>query len=154
MRTLKGNRKMEKGAELVEFALVLPLLLVLCLGVIEFGRAYYTYNLLTKAVRDGARFGATSQVSSAGVLTNAAITSTKNVVVYGNAAGTGTKKVSDLLTSQVFVDQQLLNAGDPTVQYTTVRVVYPYVPLFGLVMPATINFRPSVKMHFIGSIIF
>ena len=148
------HRNQEKGAELVEFALVLPLLLVLCLGVVEFGRAYYTYNLLTKAVRDGARFGSASQVSSAGVLTNAALTSTKNVVVYGNAAGTGTKKVGDLLTTQVFVDQQLLNPGNPTVQYTTVRVAYPYVPLFRLVMPATITFRPSVKMQFVGSIVF
>lgn len=154
MKTSQKLIKTERGAELVEFALVLPLLLLLCLGVIEFGRAYYTYNLLTKAVRDGARFAASSQVSSTGVLTNAALTSTKNVVVFGNTAGTGTRKIGDLQTNQVFVDQQVLNPGDPTVQYTTVRVAYPYAPLFKLVMPSTITFAPSVKMHFVGSIVF
>src|SRR3982750_3197442 len=95
----------EKGAELLEFAFVLPLLLLICLGTIEFGRAYYTYNILAKALRDGARFAATSTTSSTGTLDPNAITKTKNLVVYGNVSGSGPKIIPDLQTSQVNVDQ-------------------------------------------------
>jgi Flp pilus assembly protein TadG len=45
----------ERGAAAVEFALVLPLLLTLVLGCIEFGRAYNTQISLTHAARETAR---------------------------------------------------------------------------------------------------
>lgn len=44
-----------KGQALVELALMLPILLLLILGVIEFGRAFYMKNTLTNAVRHAAR---------------------------------------------------------------------------------------------------
>lgn len=50
----------ERGAAAVEFAILLPLLLVLVLGTIEFGRAYNTQITLTNAARDGARVMAIS----------------------------------------------------------------------------------------------
>lgn len=46
----------QKGVAAVEFALVIILLLIIVAGVIEFGRAFWYYNALTKATRDGARF--------------------------------------------------------------------------------------------------
>lgn len=48
-------RKNERGAAAVEFALVLPLLVVLVFGVAEFGRAYYVQATLSGAAREGAR---------------------------------------------------------------------------------------------------
>lgn len=48
----------EKGQELVEFALLLPLLLLLLLGIIEFGIAVFHYNSIANAGREVARFGA------------------------------------------------------------------------------------------------
>ncbi|MGF9650241.1 TadE family protein [Pseudarthrobacter oxydans] len=45
----------ERGAAAVEFALLLPLLLMLVLGTIEFGRAYNAQITLTNAARDGVR---------------------------------------------------------------------------------------------------
>jgi len=44
-----------KGQALVEFALILPILLLLIIGIIEFGRAFYMKNTLTNAVRHAAR---------------------------------------------------------------------------------------------------
>jgi len=41
---------------LVEFALVLPILLVLILGVMDFGRMFYTKMILTNAAREGANY--------------------------------------------------------------------------------------------------
>jgi Flp pilus assembly protein TadG len=45
----------ERGAAAVEFAILLPLLLLLVLGTIEFGRAYNAQITLTNAARDGVR---------------------------------------------------------------------------------------------------
>lgn len=50
------HRKLNsKGQALVEFALILPVLLLLTIGIIEFGRAFYMKNTLTNAVRHSAR---------------------------------------------------------------------------------------------------
>ncbi len=46
-----------RGAVIVEFAIVLPVLLLMILGAIEFGRAMMVANLLTSAARDGVRHG-------------------------------------------------------------------------------------------------
>ncbi|WP_442959772.1 TadE/TadG family type IV pilus assembly protein [Pseudarthrobacter sp.] len=45
----------ERGAAAVEFAILLPVLLMLVLGTIEFGRAYNAQITLTNAARDGVR---------------------------------------------------------------------------------------------------
>ena len=45
----------EKGAELIEFAIMLPLLLVILAAIWDFGRAYRTYQVLTNAAREGVR---------------------------------------------------------------------------------------------------
>ena len=47
----------EQGTSVVEFALVLPLLLILLFGVIEFGFILYNQAMITNACREGARFG-------------------------------------------------------------------------------------------------
>ncbi|HEX5412744.1 MAG TPA: TadE/TadG family type IV pilus assembly protein, partial [Terriglobia bacterium] len=47
--------KEESGAELFEAALVLPMLLILLLGILTFGRAYNTYQTITRAAREGAK---------------------------------------------------------------------------------------------------
>ena len=44
-----------RGAELVEFAMVLPLLLVLVGGVVEFGLMFQAFEVVTNAAREGAR---------------------------------------------------------------------------------------------------
>lgn len=50
-RRLRDNR----GAELLEFALVLPLLLVLVAGIIDFGLMFQVFEVVTNAAREGAR---------------------------------------------------------------------------------------------------
>jgi hypothetical protein len=50
------RRQSQSGVAAVEFALVIILLLIIVAGVIEFGRAFWYYDALTKATRDGARF--------------------------------------------------------------------------------------------------
>ncbi|MCF6094190.1 pilus assembly protein [Microaerobacter geothermalis] len=50
----------EKGQSLVEFALVLPVLLLLLLGIAEFGRIFYSYLVINQAARDAVRYGSVS----------------------------------------------------------------------------------------------
>jgi Flp pilus assembly protein TadG len=45
----------DKGAAMVEFAIVLPVILLILLGIIEFGRAYNTQISIQAAAREGAR---------------------------------------------------------------------------------------------------
>lgn len=47
----------DTGQDLLEYALVLPIFLLLVLGVIEFGLLFYEYNTVTNAAREGARAG-------------------------------------------------------------------------------------------------
>jgi Flp pilus assembly protein TadG len=51
----RKHRHGEKGVELIEFAIVLPLLLVMLVGIIDFGEAWAKKDKLSDAVRDGAR---------------------------------------------------------------------------------------------------
>ena len=59
-RRLRGMRRIrsERGAALVEFALVVPLLMMMMCAAIDFGLAVYTLNNLTAAVREGGRYAA------------------------------------------------------------------------------------------------
>jgi TadE-like protein len=47
--------KDESGAELVEAGFVIPILLMLLLGIVAFGRAYNVYQTITRAAREGAK---------------------------------------------------------------------------------------------------
>ncbi len=59
------TRPRERGATLVESALVLPILVLLVFGVVEFGRAYNAQVTLTHAAREGVRELAITQDPSA-----------------------------------------------------------------------------------------
>jgi Flp pilus assembly protein TadG len=50
--TLKNN---ERGAALIETAITIPIVLLIAVGIFEFGRAYQTWQVLTNAAREGAR---------------------------------------------------------------------------------------------------
>jgi len=47
----------ERGQALVEFALILPVLVLILMGVFDFGRAFFAYNAISNGAREGARYG-------------------------------------------------------------------------------------------------
>lgn len=61
LRAVRGLRS-ERAAALVEFALVVPFLMLIMCATIDFGLAVYTLNNLTAGVREGGRFAATMDV--------------------------------------------------------------------------------------------
>jgi len=62
---LRRIQKASKGQSLVEFAMVLPLLVILIFGIIDFGMGLRSYISLTNATREGARFAAVGNVAGA-----------------------------------------------------------------------------------------
>jgi Flp pilus assembly protein TadG len=59
---LPGMEKAKRrGQSLVEFVLILPVLLILLFGIIEFGLLLYNKQVITNASREGARFGIVSR---------------------------------------------------------------------------------------------
>ena len=47
--------KNQRGAALIETAITIPIVLLVCVAIFEFGRAYQTFQVLTNAAREGAR---------------------------------------------------------------------------------------------------
>src|SRR5215813_7641057 len=87
---LNRFRRDDSGVQLLEVAIVLPILLLLFGAVAEFGRYFYEYTTVAKASRLGARYLATAAVKPA------EDANAKNLVVYGNTAGTGSPVISGL----------------------------------------------------------
>jgi Flp pilus assembly protein TadG len=86
----------DRGAAVVEFAIVLPVLLLLVFGIIDFGRALNAQIALTQAAREGARLDALNQPNlvtrtraAAGALGSAAGV----LEVYTCQTGDGSKNV-------------------------------------------------------------
>jgi len=63
MRTHKFIKN-KKGQAMVETIFVLPLLFLLIFGIIEFGRIYFTYMMLSNAAREGARYSVVGMSST------------------------------------------------------------------------------------------
>ena len=95
--TLRRLRS-ERGAQLIEFALVFPLMLVVTGGIVDLGLLIKDYQVVTNAAREGARLGAVEGIDdeivetrvatylSAGGLDGAPITEVQELVV-ANGAG-------------------------------------------------------------------
>jgi Flp pilus assembly protein TadG len=61
---MKMKLKSERGQAILETALTLPLLLLVSVGIFEFGRAYQTWQVITNAAREGARVAVLPSVAA------------------------------------------------------------------------------------------
>jgi Flp pilus assembly protein TadG len=69
LRLVREGRRSESGAELIEFAFALPLLLLVVLGIMDFGLMFQQYEVLTNAAREGARIAVLPDYATADVQT-------------------------------------------------------------------------------------
>ena len=81
LNSIKKFVRRENGTQMIEFAIIFPVLLLLFAGTVEIGRLLYTYTTLAKATRAGARYLSTTTDVAAST------TAGKNVVLCGNAGG-------------------------------------------------------------------
>ena len=146
---LQRFRKDERGLQLVEVAIVIPVLVILFAATAEFGRYFYEYTTLAKASRVGTRYLSTA------VVTGTEDTAAKNIVVYGNTAGTGSPILTDLSTTHVEITRQ---GGTPVLPQTvTVSIVgFKHQPIFDLGkltnitgLSLNIDVKPSVTMRYL-----
>ena len=64
MRGLLALFRSERGGALVELAVVLPILVLIAIGVMDYGRVYYTSVTVANAARAGAEYGAYGSANS------------------------------------------------------------------------------------------
>jgi Flp pilus assembly protein TadG len=152
---LNRFRRDERGVQLLELAIVIPLLLMLFAAVAEFGRYFYEYTTVAKAARVGARYMASRSLDSASVDWQAA---TKNLVVYGNPDGTGSPILPGLTVDNVDVKfaggTYTGSAGVPAT--VTISIInYKHQPAFDLGkltkisgLSLNVDIKPSVSMHY------
>ena len=129
----------QRGVALVEFALILPFLLMMIVITTELGRAIYYYGTLAKSVREAARYLSVRAP-------NTDLAQARNIIVYGNPAGTGSPQVPGLSTSNVPGPAYTLTGSYPAMNLVTVTVQnYQFIPMLGNVFGTrfqTITFSP------------
>jgi Flp pilus assembly protein TadG len=120
------SRQDERGAAAVEFALVAPLLLLMVLGIAEFGRAYHVQTTLSQAAREGVRVM---------VLQNDPAAAVAATTEAAEKAGASTQILTNMT---VKVEPSDCESSGTTAETATVTVIYwlPFIsklfdPLFG-----------------------
>ena len=106
------NWRSEKGAALVEAAVTLPLLLLISIGIFEFGRAYQTWQVLTNAAREGARVAVLPDVTAA-----SATQRVRDYMQAGQLARFATASVTVNRSSSITVNGVAVSASQVTVDY-------------------------------------
>ncbi len=97
------SRTSDRGAAAVEFALLLPVLLLIVFGIVDFGRAINTQITLTQAAREGARLAALNQPNVISRTQAAAVgLSPVGVTVTSCPAGAGQGVNATVVTSYSF----------------------------------------------------
>ena len=107
MKRMRG----EKGAALIEAAVTVPLILLISVGIFEFGRAYQTQQVLTNAAREGARVAVIEGTTDADVRTRV-----RDYVTRGG--------LSTLTDGQIVVQRAVPLTGSSTA--SSVEINYPF----------------------------
>ena len=138
----RSRARRDDGQAYVEFALILPVLLLVVMGIIQFGTAFKDYIALTDAVRVGARQGAVSR---------SIVDPTQRVplIVAKTKGAAGTLDTSKMVITvkpwdPISNTEAWVPSGD-----VTVTASYPFkVNLFGIVVfDSTINSRTTERVE-------
>jgi Flp pilus assembly protein TadG len=122
---------------LVEFALIMPLLVLLLMGIIDLGRGVYAYNVLASSAREGARFGILDPSNTSGIQTQAKA----NTVALASSAITVTVDCSNNGTTFTSAPCSASNA------YLRVTVTYTFQPVTFIIPSVTLNGRSMMAIE-------
>jgi Flp pilus assembly protein TadG len=117
----------ERGAALVEFALVLPLLLVLLLGMLEFGKAFNYWIDTTHLANEGARWAVVNYNPGTGTLQDY-VREQANTLELRDG-GTSSIPAGDEAEVCISFPSGTANVGDPVL--VTVTATYHWLPFIG-----------------------
>jgi len=126
-RPVKSFLKCESGTQMIEFAFLLPFLILLFASAVEMGRMFYTYTTLQKSTEVGARY-LSSQLLTSGSYPSATTTTATNLVVCGKASSCSgqTPIANNLSASNITITPPGTGLGT---RYVTVTVTYAYQPM-------------------------
>lgn len=142
-RNVLGS-KGKKGAAIVEFAIVVPLLILLAFGAIEFGVLLYDKAMITNASREGARAGVVfNRLTAAQINTVVQQYAGNNLITFGNPAA-----VTVTLNPAA---PENLNPGQlltVTVSYNFTFLITPsFTRIFGVNLANGINLTATTVMR-------
>lgn len=159
-RVLGRFARSERGTQLVELAIVMPVLMAFFVATAEFGRYFYSYSTLAKATRAGARYLTTTPVKQFGGPNGGSNAGedmkVRRLVVYGdpNAADGSKPIVPGLTLDNVELTREGKTSSVPDT--VTVEIInYNYTPLLNLgnfadkLKWANVPLKPSTTMRFL-----
>jgi Flp pilus assembly protein TadG len=104
MQRMRELRRSIRGQSLVEFAMVLPLMLVIVFMITEFGRALWIKNTLTQAAREGARDAVVASVDDGVKLTTAKLSTERFLTDVGLLGDTAPTPLPEVTVEGLDVD--------------------------------------------------
>ena len=143
MRRLRRCAGGDRGAELIELAIVLPILLVVFAAIVDFGMLFQRYEVITNAAREGARVGVLPGYSATDVQSR--------VNDYLNTSGLSSAMATVTVTNSTVT----VTGTTQTIDLVNVLVQYPSQftvlgPIAGLVGGAgwtSLNLRAGSQMR-------
>lgn len=146
-RTISGVCSAEQGASLVELALVLPLLMLLLIGAVDFGRAFYLAMEISGAAQAGAEYGTQNPTDTTGIAAAAQVDAPDvpflavTTPTYGCECSDGTGFSSNCTNTPSCPSSNV-------VYRVTVRVSATYTPWFPWPkVPSSISLSSSATMR-------
>lgn len=121
---------------MVEFALIVPLLVLVLMGIFDLGRGVYAYNVVASAAREGARYGILSPSNTTGITNQAKA----NTVGLAASAINVTVQCSDNGTS-------FDSTCNSNRTYIRVTVTYAFQPITLFVPPVTVTGRSMMAIE-------
>jgi Flp pilus assembly protein TadG len=131
-----------RGQSMVEFALILPILLVFLLTAADFGRAFTAYLTVSGAASEGAAFASMSSANA------------DNITAIQNAAlnSVGTSRQIWGVTPSVAVANSAALVDGQGYRKVGVTVTYTFTPLFSVwPIPNSLPMTRTVEMRVLGS---
>ena len=135
-----GPRHGRRGQSLVEFAVILPVFLLILAGIIDFGLGLYSQMTIINASREGARLGVVEPGNVAGI----------DARVQAMSAGLDKSKLTVDISCQRPVGSSFTSCSAPQWQSgdaVLVSVQYDYRMLFPLAFGNSINLASTVQMR-------
>lgn len=141
MGLIMHREQRERGASLIEFAIILPLLLVVLFGIVEFGFILYDKVMITNAAREGARYGILARsprYTEVEIQNRVSSYCTTNLISFGGAA-----------SPQVNVTfPATLIFGENLVVNVTYQYRFLFVPNFVPGLPQSLNLSSTAVMKY------
>lgn len=130
-----NSRKRQRGANLAEAAIAIPILMLVVFAIVDFGRAYNVYQVITNAAREGARY------SVAPLPGTSTLPNQDNVKAYVlDYLGSGNVQGASVNVNQTFSS----TVNSISIVFTEITIDEPYTFSF---FPGSITIRTRAVMR-------